>query len=50
MEVVLSSAERAALEAAVAGGDRRPAERARIVLSCAGGTSNAAVAREFSTI
>ena len=48
MKVVLSQAERRALERAVEGGSRRLAERAGIVLACADGLSNAAVAQQFS--
>jgi transposase len=48
VEVVLSQAERRALERAVEGGSRRLAERAGIVLACADGLSNAAVAQQFS--
>ena len=48
MEIVLSGAERRALERAVADGSRRLAERAGMVLACADGLSNAAVAQRFS--
>ena len=48
MEIVLSGAERRALELAVADGSRRLAERAGMVLACADGLSNAAVAQRFS--
>jgi transposase len=48
VEIVLSGAERRALERAVGGASRRLAERAAIVLACAEGGSNAAVARRFS--
>jgi transposase len=48
VEVVLSQAERRALERAVEGGSRRLSERAGIVLACADGLSNAAVAQQFS--
>src|SRR4029450_6721371 len=48
VEIVLSGAERRALERAVADGPRRLAERAGMVLACADGLSNAAVARRFS--
>jgi len=46
--IVLSGAERRALERAVGGESRRLAERAGIVLACADGLSNVAVARRFS--
>lgn len=45
----MSASERSALEAAVEGGGRRLGVRAGIVLACAAGRSNMAVAREFST-
>ena len=45
MEIVLSEAERRALERACEGGSARLAERAGIVLACADGMSNAAVAQ-----
>jgi transposase len=48
VEIVLSGAERRALERAVGGESRRLAERAGIVLACADGLSNVAVARRFS--
>src|SRR5512132_1047970 len=48
VEIVLSGAERRALERAVADGSRRLAERAGMVLACADGLSNAAVAQRFS--
>ena len=48
MEIVLSGAERRALERAVADGSRRLAERAGMILACADGLSNAAVAQRFS--
>src|SRR3954451_3023906 len=48
VEIVLSAAERRALERAVEGGSGRLAERAGIVLACADGLSNAAVAQRFS--
>ena len=48
VEIVLSGAERGALERAVGGESRRLAERAGIVLACADGLSNVAVARRFS--
>jgi transposase len=48
VEIVLSGAERRALERAVGGESRRLAERAGIVLACAEGLSNAAAARRFS--
>src|SRR3954452_10436473 len=48
VEVVLSEPERRALERAVQGGPGRLAERAGIVLACADGLSNAAVARRCS--
>ena len=48
VEIVLSGAERRALELAVADGSRRLAERAGMVLACADGLSNAAVAQRFS--
>jgi transposase len=48
VEIVLSGAERGALERAVEGESGRLAQRAGIVLACAEGLSNAAVARRFS--
>jgi len=48
VEIVLSGAERGALERDVGGESRRLAERAGIVLACADGLSNVAVARRFS--
>jgi transposase len=48
VEVVLSQAERRALERAVDGRSGRLADRAGIVLACADGLSNAAVAQRFS--
>jgi transposase len=48
VDVVLSQPERRALERAVEGGSGRLAERAGIVLACAEGLSNAAVAQRFS--
>src|SRR5215211_6214326 len=48
VEIVLSGAERRALERAVADGSRRLAERAGMILACADGLSNAAVAQRFS--
>src|SRR3954469_18101426 len=48
VEVVLSQPERRALERAVEGGSGRLAERAGILLGCAEGLSNAAVAQRFS--
>src|SRR5918995_218125 len=48
VEIVLSGAERRALERAVADGSRRLAERAGVVLACGDGLSNAAVAQRFS--
>jgi transposase len=48
VEIVLSGAERRALERAVGGESRRLAERAAIVLACAEDVSNAAVARRLS--
>jgi transposase len=48
VEIVLSPAERRALERAVEGGSRRLAERAGIALACADGLSNTAVAQRFS--
>jgi transposase len=48
VEIVLSGAERRALERAVGGESRRLAVRAGIVLACADGLSNVAVARRFS--
>src|SRR4249920_992783 len=48
VEIVLSGAERRALERTVADGSRRLAERAGMVLACADGLSNAAVAQRFS--
>src|SRR4051794_11788361 len=48
VEIVLSAAERRALERAVEGGSGRLAERAGIVLACADGLSNAAAAQRFS--
>jgi transposase len=48
VEIVLSAAERRALERAVEGDSRRLGERAGIVLACADGLSNAAVAQRFS--
>ena len=47
VEITLSVAERAELTRRVESGGRRQAERARIVLTCAEGTSNAGVAREL---
>jgi transposase len=46
--IVLSAAERRALERAVEGDSRRLGERAGIVLACADGLSNAAAAQRFS--
>ena len=48
MEIVVSDAERRALTRIAHGESARLAQRARIVLACAQGGSNAAVAREFS--
>src|SRR4051794_19940523 len=48
VEIVLSGAERRALERAVDGGSGRLAERAGIVLACADGLSNTVVAQRFS--
>jgi transposase len=48
VEIVLSDGERRALERAVVGESERLAERARLVLACAEGLSNAAVAERFS--
>ncbi len=48
VEIVVSDAERRALARLAHGESARPALRARIVLACAQGGSNAAVAREFS--
>jgi transposase len=48
VEIVLSQAERHALQRAVEGGSRRAAQRAGIVLACADGLSNVAVAERFS--
>jgi transposase len=48
VEIVLSAAERRALERAVEGDSRRLGERAGIVLACADGLSNATVAQRFS--
>src|SRR3954469_18410736 len=47
VEIVLSAAERRALERAVEGDSRRLGERAGIVLACADGLSNATVAQRF---
>lgn len=47
VEITLSSAERAELTRRAESADRRQAERARIVLACAEGASNAGVAREL---
>src|SRR3954453_13134831 len=48
VEVVLSQPERRALERAVEGGSGRLAERAGMLLGCAEGLSNAAVAQRCS--
>jgi len=48
VEIALSDGERRALERMVAGESKRVAERAGMVLACADGASNAAVARRFS--
>ena len=48
VEIALSDGERRALERMVAGESERLAERAGIVVACAEGASNAAVARRFS--
>lgn len=48
VEIVVSDAERRALARIAHGESARLAQRARIVLACAEGRSNAAVAREFS--
>ena len=48
VEIVLSGAERRALERAVDGGSGRLAGRAGIVLACAEGLPNTAVAQRFS--
>src|SRR5215210_4569368 len=48
VEVVLSQAERRALQRMLESGSRRLAERAGIVLACADGLSNAAVAQRCS--
>ncbi|MGX1480919.1 UNVERIFIED_CONTAM: transposase [Streptomyces canus] len=45
MEITLSEDERAELLRRAGLPDRRPAERARIILACADGMSNAGVAR-----
>lgn len=47
VEITLSVAERAELTHRAESADRRQAERARIVLACAEGASNAGVAREL---
>jgi transposase len=48
VKIVLSDGERRALERVVAGESERLAERARLVLTCAEGLSNSAVAKQFS--
>jgi transposase len=48
VEIVVSDAERRALARLAHGESSRLARRARIVMACAEGRSNAAVAREFS--
>lgn len=48
MQIVLSEAERHALDRAVQGGSDRLAERAQVVLACADGLPNSAVAQQLS--
>ncbi len=48
VEITLSSAERAELTRRAESADRRQSERARIVLACAEGASNAGVARDLN--
>ena len=48
MEIVLSEAERGALDRAVQGESDRLAERAQVVLACADGLPNSAVAQQLS--
>src|SRR5689334_18809057 len=48
VEIVVSAADRRVLEQMLEVGSRREAERAAIVLACAGGATNATVAQQLS--